>query len=179
MHILIIDNNDSFTRNLEHLLAVHTGARVDVASYDRLADGSLDLAADLLVLSPGPGRPAHYPAHARALDTGLPLLGICLGMQSLNENFGGTTGRLLGCVHGQAEEIELNGKTVSVARYHSLYCTTLGQELELFCCNCEGIPMGLKHKTLPLMGYQFHPESFLTQDGGFFIDYALHALDLA
>ena len=179
VRILIIDNNDSFTRNLEHLLATATPAQVAVEPYARLADGSLALCADLLVLSPGPGHPADYPAHARALDSGLPVLGICLGMQAMNEHFGGTTRRLPGCVHGKTEAIELGGRTLEVARYHSLFCASLGQDLDLLAVNRDRVPMALRHRTRPLLGFQFHPESFLTQEGGYLVAYALHALGLA
>lgn len=179
MRILIIDNNDSFTRNLEHLLALHTKAIIVVEPYARLADNTLALNADLLVLSPGPGRPTDYPAHARVMESGLPVLGICLGMQAINEHFGGETERLEGCVHGKPEVITFGDKTLAVARYHSLYCAKIGTGLTVLTENLAGTPMTIRHESLPLLGYQFHPESFLTENGGYFIDYALETLEIS
>jgi len=178
MHILIIDNNDSFTRNLEHLLMTSvSGAEVTVEAYDRLAE--LDLAApDLIVVSPGPGTPAEYPGYERVFEAGKPVLGICLGMQILNEYRGGATGRLPGCVHGKTDTIEWKGNQQIVARYHSLCVTRVGEGLTILADNEQSVPMCLGSVEDRVLGYQFHPESFMTADGGAFIHDALAFLGL-
>jgi para-aminobenzoate synthetase component 2 len=179
MHILLIDNNDSFTRNLEHLLAIAVpGCAVSVTGYCGL--DQLDPAAhDLVVISPGPGTPADYPGYGRVLEAGRPVLGICLGMQIINEWRGGTTGRLDGCVHGKTDTIMWQGEAREVARYHSLHVTRPGQGLDVLARNGRGVIMALGSKPDRLLGYQFHPESFLTPDGGRFIHDGLAYLGLA
>jgi len=178
MNILLIDNNDSFTNNLEHLLARKiSGARISVRPCaEVLGKGSaFDFKSyALIIISPGPGCPADYPGYAAVFESGLPVLGICLGMQIMNEYFGGRTARLDGCFHGRTEKISFAGKKLDVARYHSLYCAELGQGLELLSFNSAHVPMAVGHPNLPLLGYQFHPESFLTEQPGVFIEFALN-----
>jgi len=178
MHILLIDNNDSFTHNLEHLLMTTIGgATVVVEPYSRLNE--LDLTeADLIVVSPGPGVPADYPGYARVFEAGKPVLGVCLGMQIMNEWLGGATGRLPGCVHGKTDSFEWQGRERVVARYHSLCVTQVGEGLEILEENSASVTMCLGARDRRLLGYQFHPESFLTPDGGSFIVDALNFLDL-
>ncbi|MDC0336430.1 aminodeoxychorismate/anthranilate synthase component II [Pseudodesulfovibrio sp.] len=178
MHILLIDNNDSFTRNLEHLLATAiAGAMVVVEPYSRLAE--LDLTApDCIVISPGPGVPADYPGYERVFEADKPVLGICLGMQIMNEYRGGSTGRLPGCVHGKTDTIFWNDSQRTVARYHSLCVTQVGDGLTILAENSNSVPMSLGSAHGRMLGYQFHPESFLTPDGGAFIHDALSFLNL-
>lgn len=178
MDILIIDNNDSFTRNLEHLLVESiAGSTVRIEPYAQL--DKMDLAwPDLVVISPGPGSPEDYPGYERVVEARKPVLGICLGMQILNGLRGGRTGRLEGCVHGKAEEVQWQGESRRVARYHSLHIIELGQHLDLLASNNAGVPMVIGDPTARLLGYQFHPESFLTTDGGRFVSDALAYLGL-
>ncbi len=169
MRILLIDNNDSFTRNLEHLLAAAIkDARIVVVSYDKFNLPEPNH-YDLVVISPGPGTPADYPGYEHIIDSGQPVLGICLGMQLLNEHFGGETARLEGCVHGKTDSILWNGRQETVARYHSLHVSRVGDGLEVLSQNEAGVPMALGNKAKRVMGYQFHPESFMTENGGTFI----------
>lgn len=178
MHILLIDNNDSFTRNLEHLLVSSVeDCRVTVVPYALLGESNLD-EADLIVISPGPGTPMDYPGYERVFRTVKPVLGICLGMQIINEHCGGRTGRLSGCVHGRADVIRWKGEEQTVARYHSLCVTEVGQGLSVLAKNSGSVPMCLGSADHQLFGYQFHPESFLTPDGGAFIHDALEYLGL-
>lgn len=170
MKTILIDNRDSFTRNLEHLLAAHLPQPPQVAEYDALS-GLQPHDWDLVVISPGPGHPEDYPGYGPWIESGVPVLGICLGLQIINIHFGGQVDRLPGCVHGKTEDIDILGERRTVARYHSLHCSRLGQGLSAFAANAEGVPMAVRHETLPVMGYQFHPESFLTPDGGIFIDH--------
>lgn len=176
MHVLLIDNNDSFTRNLEHLLvSAMEGAEVAVEPHARLAD--LDLTGrDLVVLSPGPGHPSEYPGYGRILDSGRPALGICLGMQIINGLCGGVTGPLAGCVHGKTGEIGWRDESRIVARYHSLHVTEAGRGLSVLASDRDGVVMALGSRERRLLGYQFHPESFLTPDGETFIHDALDYL---
>jgi len=177
MKNIIIDNNDSFTRNLEHLLALSAKGKVEITPY-ALLPGLDPNKYGLAVISPGPGNPGEYPGYARLLDSGLPVLGVCLGMQIINEHFKGQTARLPGCVHGKTESIEFAGRTFTVARYHSLYLSRVARDLEVIAANEAGVPMAVKHKTRKILGLQFHPESFLTPKGPWFIHYALDFLGL-
>ncbi|MGL1863153.1 MAG: aminodeoxychorismate/anthranilate synthase component II [Pseudodesulfovibrio sp.] len=178
MNILLIDNNDSFTHNLEHLLATSiAGCRIVVAPYGQLSE--LDLHwPDLIVISPGPGMPEDYPGYERIFEAEKPVLGVCLGMQIMNEYRGGSTGRLPGCVHGKTYTIDWFGEERMVARYHSLCVTQVGDGLNILAENSASIPMCLGSENDRLLGYQFHPESFLTPDGGAFIHDALKILNL-
>ncbi|WFS62619.1 aminodeoxychorismate/anthranilate synthase component II [Pseudodesulfovibrio thermohalotolerans] len=178
MNILLIDNDDSFTRNLEHLLAASVpGATVEVTPYARLKDADLE-ARDLLVISPGPGAPSEYLGYDRVFSAEKPILGVCLGMQIVNERFGGLTGRLHGCVHGKTDTLFMDGAEHVVARYHSLHVTEPGAGLDVLAANRDGIVMCMGSRTQRVIGCQFHPESFLSRDGGWFIDFALDYLGL-
>jgi para-aminobenzoate synthetase component 2 len=169
---LLLDNNDSFTANLEHLLAACIPGEVQVRPYDALPE--LDFSAfDLAVISPGPGHPRAYPAYDRLLESGLPILGVCLGLQIINDHFGGDTARLPGCFHGRTDRIVFAGKHFDVARYHSLYLRQPASCLDVTARNAGGVPMAARHVSRKILGYQFHPESFLTTDGPFFIRHAL------
>jgi len=97
-------------------------------------------------------------------------------MQIINAHLGGTISRLPDCVHGKTDIISFLGRTMTVARYHSLYCSSIGAGLEILAANKANVPMILGHKTKPIMGFQFHPESFLTCDGVFFIHDALRRI---
>lgn len=173
MKILLIDNNDSFTCNLEHLLAGSIpDARIDKVNCARA--GVVDPGRySLAVISPGPGFPSDYSEYGNIIDSGTPVLGICLGMQIINEHFRGTTVKLPGCYHGRAGKIVFEGRTRMVARYHSLCCAEIGSGLQVFARNSEQVVMALRHEKRPLVGYQFHPESFLTPEPEFYIHHAL------
>lgn len=279
MRILLADNHDSFTRNLEHLLVAATGCVPTVIPVDRLdavtigwpdaPDGPAPTVPatrwDLLVISPGPGTPEEYPQYAPLLGgeatrvarmshttgaigatgptgvTGItgatdggaeahlpadsptgqaagssaeqvaeqtatagpspnqsaaaptataslpcvqscpvpvPVLGICLGLQIINAHFGGVTAPLPGCVHGKPDTLHYAGQARTVARYHSLHLSAMGKGMRVLARNGQGVVMAARHQCLPLLGYQFHPESFLTPDGVWWIRHALHALGL-
>jgi para-aminobenzoate synthetase component 2 len=174
---LLIDNNDSFTNNLEHLLVAATEYAPDIVPYDQLSAMVFD-DYHLIVISPGPMTPSDYPAYDQLLAGKTPILGICLGMQIINDYFGGETAQLPGCVHGRSDVIEFENRRVTVARYHSLYVKTVGDGLKVLARNDSGVPMAVKHASRPIAGYQFHPESFLTNEGQFFVNYALDILGL-
>ncbi len=178
MKIIIIDNNDSFTANLQHLLAMKTNSTPEIVPYAEIRDVKVGN-YDLIVISPGPGQPSDYPDYGQLLDQNVPVLGICLGMQLINEHFGGETSPLKDCIHGQTDRIEFEGREFSVARYHSLYMSHVPDCFDILAVNADKVPMAIKHKTRPLLGYQFHPESFMTDEGGLFIDYALRTLNIA
>lgn len=178
MNIVIIDNYDSFTRNLEHLLAREAGVAPVIVPYTDV-DAVSPAEWDIVVISPGPGKPEEYPGYGRIIDSGTPVLGICLGLQILNNHFGGTTSRLASPIHGRADGIKWKGQTREVARYHSLYLSRVAPELSVRAVNAQDIPMVVVHPSRPLLGFQFHPESFLTPNGGEFIRYAFEFYGLS
>jgi len=181
--ILMIDNYDSFTYNLVQYLG-ELGAETRVFRNDRITLEEIErLAPRRLVISPGPGVPRNAgisgPAIARFKDR-FPILGVCLGHQSIGEAFGGRTvpaGRIM---HGKTSEIRHDGSGVfrglenpfTATRYHSLVTEreTLPECLEVNAWTAEenGAPqeiMGLRHREFPVFGVQFHPESILTSHG--------------
>lgn len=175
MRSLIIDNDDSFTANLEHLVAQYSGLVPETISYHSLSLDNLP-EFDLCLISPGPGKPGDYPLYHDFLSLQRPTIGICLGMQIINEFCGGEVRPLPGCIHGRTDEIMMRGRTFTVARYHSLSISRLGEGLDIIATNQQSIPMAIRHRTLPFIGYQFHPESFMTPQSRFFIEYAIDAV---
>ncbi|MCK5127375.1 MAG: aminodeoxychorismate/anthranilate synthase component II [candidate division Zixibacteria bacterium] len=171
MSILIIDNNDSFTYNLRHLLQTAQSSEPDVISYDSI--DKVDFQRyDTIVISPGPGKPSEYPNYSKLFKSGKPIIGVCLGMQIMAEFYGGEVSLLEDCFHGRTESIEFDGKSFEVARYHSLAITRVPSCFTVISSNQATVPMAMTHNEFPYIGYQFHPESFLTKNGQFFIDYA-------
>jgi para-aminobenzoate synthetase component 2 len=174
MRILLVDNRDSFTRNLEHLIVAAVGSVPAITPYDSFRT-DMALGYDVTVLSPGPGHPDDYPGYGGLFDASRPVLGICLGLQIANVHFGGAADRLPGCIHGRTSVFTLFGRQVEAARYHSLYLSRVAPDLEVLA-EFQGIPMAAKHRRLPVLGFQFHPESFLTPQGEGIIRDALQML---
>ncbi|MDH4054927.1 MAG: aminodeoxychorismate/anthranilate synthase component II [Gammaproteobacteria bacterium] len=178
VRMLLIDNYDSFTYNLVQAFAAH-GAEVLVYRNDRITVGEgLALLPTHLVISPGPGRPddAGVSLDMIAAFAGVaPVLGVCLGHQSIVQQQGGEIVRAERLMHGKTSTIRHDGKTLFegisqpfvVGRYHSLCARTdsLPDTLEITAETDDGVIMGVRHKTLQVEGVQFHPESVLTPEG--------------
>jgi anthranilate synthase/aminodeoxychorismate synthase-like glutamine amidotransferase len=174
--ILLVDNYDSFTYNLVHLFQ-ELGAEVVVRRNDEIdADEAEELAPSHLVVSPGPGRPEDSGATldiVRRLAEATPTLGVCLGHQAIVEAFGGEIGQARRLVHGKASAIHHDGAGVftglppdfPAGRYHSLAATQVPEALEVVATCDDGEVMAVRHRALPVVGVQFHPESVLTPDG--------------
>ncbi len=177
-HLLLIDNYDSFTYNLVQAFLV-LGAEVDVRRNDEISvAAALDLAPSHLCISPGPGTP--YDAGVsmdmiRAFAGRVPVLGVCLGHQSIVEVFGGKVVRARRLMHGKTSRITHDGRTVftglpqecEIGRYHSLIAenSQMPDVLEISARTREDEIMGARHRTLMVEGVQFHPESILSPDG--------------
>ena len=174
MNVLVVDNYDSFTYNLVQYLG-ELGAEVEVLRND--VEALLERKADRLIVSPGPCTPDDAGLSMRAVrsfwEGGTPVLGVCLGHQSLAQEFGGRVVRGAP-VHGKTAEIEHDGRTIYaglesplvVGRYHSLVVDPAGlpDSLEV-SARAGDVIMGLRHSELPIEGVQFHPESVLTPHG--------------
>jgi anthranilate synthase component 2 len=176
--ILVIDNYDSFTYNLVHYLE-ELGAETLVRRNDVISvDEALSLKADGVLLSPGPCTPMEagvcLPLLAAAPDD-LPILGVCLGHQAIGQAFGGEVVRAKALMHGKTSPIRHTGDSVfkglddgfTATRYHSLAVRrdSLPDSLDVTAWTEDGEIMGLKHKTRPIHGVQFHPESIATVGG--------------
>jgi anthranilate synthase/aminodeoxychorismate synthase-like glutamine amidotransferase len=176
--ILIIDNYDSFTFNLVHFFG-DLGAESEVRRNDTLTPyEAVAMQPDAIVLSPGPCTPNEagicLEMVAVAAAKKIPLLGVCLGHQAIGQAFGGDVIRAPAPVHGKTSEIRHNGTDIfaglpdpfTATRYHSLIVdkSTLPDMLEE-TATADGLIMGLRHKTLPIYGVQFHPESIATSHG--------------
>ena len=174
--VFLVDNFDSFTYNIAHGLA-GAGAAVEVCRADRVDLDQLEAdLPDLLVLSPGPGRPQDARVSLEAIRRfagRLPMFGVCLGMQCLAVAYGGTVAPAPEPVHGKAAPIHHDGRgifqglpsPIRAARYHSLCVREVPRCLEVTARSGDGLPMALCHRDLRLAGVQFHPDSFLTEDG--------------
>ncbi len=176
--LLLIDNYDSFTYNLVQAFLV-LGAEVDVRRNDAIDVAQAGrLGATHLVISPGPGTP--YDAGIsmemiRAFAGRMPILGVCLGHQSVVEVFGGKVVRAGRLMHGKVSPVRHDGQGVfrglaqdfQAGRYHSLIAdpASLPPQLEVTAQTAEGEIMGVRHRSLAIEGVQFHPESVLTPDG--------------
>lgn len=176
--ILVIDNYDSFTYNLVQYVG-EMGAEVKVVRNDEITPSDVALLKPAkIIISPGPGRPENSgicPEVIRKFGETIPILGVCLGHQAIGQVFGGNITRAAKLLHGKTSQIFHDSETIykgiespfTATRYHSLIisrdglpdCFTISAESE------DGTIMGIRHKTYPLEGVQFHPESILTTDG--------------
>ncbi len=176
---LLIDNYDSFTYNLVHYLG-ELGVGTEVRRNDVLSvDEALALAPEAIVISPGPGVPDSagicLDLVARAAERQIPLLGVCLGHQTIGQAFGGKVIRAPEPMHGKVDDIRHKGvdlfqglsNPLVATRYHSLVveAETLPECLSVTAQTTDGLIMGLVHKELPVHGLQFHPESIATTAG--------------
>jgi anthranilate synthase len=175
--VLLIDHDDSFV----HMLADYfrqVGATVSVVRHVHAQKMLNDNAYDLLVLSPGPGRPEDFKIKATidtALAKQLPIFGVCLGVQAIGEYFGGTLGQLAQPAHGRPSRIAVRGgalmrglpNEITIGRYHSLYVEMrdMPKELNVTASTDDGIAMAIEHRSLPVGGVQFHPESLMSLGG--------------
>ncbi|MCU0474969.1 MAG: aminodeoxychorismate/anthranilate synthase component II [Anaerolineae bacterium] len=176
--ILVIDNYDSFTYNLVQELG-ELGAELHVVRNDQITlDDIRQMNPSHIVISPGPGTPDDSGVSLEVIKTfgpTVPLLGVCLGHQSIGQVFGGVVKRAPKLMHGKTSRITHNGEGIfaglsqdfQATRYHSLIveAATLPDVLEVTARSEDGEIMGLRHKQYPIVGVQFHPESILTPEG--------------
>ena len=178
LNVLLVDHEDSFV----HMLADYirqTGAEVTTLRHGLAAEAIQSSPPDLVVLSPGPGRPSDFAMTATldaALGLGVPIFGVCLGLQGLVEHFGGSLGQLGEPMHGKASVVTLAPgrflaglpEQFTVGRYHSLFAKpdTLPPSLKAIARTEDGTIMAIEHADLPIAAVQFHPESILTLDDG-------------
>ena len=176
--ILVVDNYDSFVFNLVQYL-YQLGAECEVLRNDEVSTSHAQDGFDGVLLSPGPGTPEEAGVcvdmvrHCAA--TGVPVFGVCLGMQSMQVAYGGVVGRAPELLHGKTSPVTHEGKGVyaglpspfTATRYHSLAAepATVPAALEVTARTEDGIVMGLRHRELAVEGVQFHPESVLTEHG--------------
>lgn len=176
--ILIIDNYDSFTYNLVHIVAEHTDDYRVIRNDAMTVREVEELNPDRILISPGPGRPADAGITETVIERlgeGIPILGVCLGHQAIGEVFGGKVVHAPRLMHGKTSRISHDGKTVfegvpddfTATRYHSLVLDPdrIPDELEISARSDDGVIMGVRHRRYPLEGIQFHPESILTVEG--------------
>ena len=176
--VLVIDNYDSFVYNLVQELG-ELGAEPSVFRNDEIDIAGIRAAdPDAILISPGPGRPEGAGISMQVVATlggEVPILGVCLGHQAIGEVFGGTVGAAPTLMHGKTSSIHHDGKGVFAGlpdpfvatRDHSLVVepASVPDVLEVTATTPDGVIMGLRHRTLPIEGVQFHPESILTPSG--------------
>ena len=176
--LLLIDNYDSFTFNLFHFLG-ELGAETEVVRNDAITvEDALARRPDAIVLSPGPCYPEQAGICLDLIREGagkVPILGVCLGHQAIGQAFGGKVVRAPAPWHGKVDSIAHQGSDIfaeipspfRATRYHSLIVdrATMPEALEPTALNDEGIVMGMRHRTLPVFGVQFHPESIASEHG--------------
>lgn len=177
--LLVVDNYDSFTYNLVQYLG-ELGCDMRVIRNDEVAVDEIesDLKPDKILISPGPGTPDTAGISLDVIRTfagKVPILGVCLGHQAIGQHFGGKVTRAPEPVHGKPVEIIHDGQTIfsdipnyfEAGRYHSLIVDReeWPEKLEISAESPDGLVMALRHRSLPIEGVQFHPESILTQHG--------------
>ncbi len=176
--IIIIDNYDSFTYNLVQLFSTF-GMEIQVFRNDRIAVDDIP-DSSYICISPGPKTPRDSGISRAVIErfyAKVPILGVCLGMQAINEVFGGMTQRAPVPVHGKRCSVYHNGESIfkgipspfKAARYHSLCCSPVACPLKVLATSPDGVVMSIRHPAYPLFGVQFHPESFLSEYGKFII----------
>lgn len=175
---LVIDNYDSFTYNLVHFLG-ELGADITVKRNDKITlDEIAAMAPEAIVLSPGPCTPNEAGICLDLIErfkSDIPILGVCLGHQAIGQAMGGQVVRAPELVHGKTSRIDHTGKGLfrglnkgfEATRYHSLIVerNSLPEQLEITASTEDGLIMGMQHRTLPVHGVQFHPESIASENG--------------
>ena len=177
--VVVVDHYDSYTWNLVHLVAAVTGMLPTVVEHDE-ADADEVLGFSHVVLSPGPGHPAdprdfgvgREVVRRVAAGAEVPVLGVCLGLQGIVTTLGGSVERVRPA-HGEVAAVQHDGVGVFVGlpspfravRYHSLAAVRLPPDLEVTATDADGTVMGVRHRSRPLEGVQFHPESVLSEHG--------------
>ena len=176
--ILLIDNYDSFTYNLVHIVADETDDYMVIRNDVMTVEEVKELNPDRILISPGPGRPEDAGITEeliRELGPEIPILGVCLGHQAIGDVYGAKVVHAPTLMHGKTSKIFHDGMTVfegvddefTATRYHSLVLApeTIPDVLEISAKTNDGVIMGVRHRTYPIEGIQFHPESILTTEG--------------
>lgn len=179
--LLVIDNYDSFTYNLVQMF-MHYDLCIEVYRSDKITiDQIFSRNVDYILISPGPKDPVNAGISIDVIKTfkdSIPILGVCLGMQCINEAFGGKTIRAALPMHGKTSMVRHTNEYIfkdvpspfAAARYHSLVSEPYNEKLSITSYSDDNVIMGLSHPHFPVHGVQFHPESFLTQHGSVIIE---------